>query len=155
MSSNPTTIKDFNDVLEPNFNPTSKFVYKTVVVVLLYWKDSDLNFKSEADKLDVLFRDTFQYLVLRFEIPSVDSGVALSDKITEVNRGYSTPHSLIIYHYGGKYIHAHVACKMFTNFDFLQQQAMETEMKSGRKELKRLGGKEFGQPKVISRTRRF
>jgi hypothetical protein len=87
--------------------------------------------------------------VFHFEIPSIDSGVALSDEITRLNRRFSTPHSLIIYHYGGKDIHTRFDRSDLLISNFLQSQAMETKMRPGSKELERIGEKVFGQPKQM------
>jgi hypothetical protein len=101
MSTRLVTKRDINSALEERFDSTTTFIYKTVIVLLLYWKDTDLDFKSEADQLEHLFRKRFKYEVVRFEIPSENSGGALNDEIGKVTRIFSTRRSLIIIHYGG------------------------------------------------------
>ncbi|KAF2662016.1 hypothetical protein K491DRAFT_673538 [Lophiostoma macrostomum CBS 122681] len=101
MSTSVVTKHDFNDAFERRFDPTSPFVYKTVFVLLLYWQEADYDFKSEADRLELLFGEKFHYDVERFAIPSEDSATALNDEIYRVRRQYSKPNSLIIIHYGG------------------------------------------------------
>lgn len=93
--------EDINTVLGERFDPASSTIYKSVIVLLLYWKDADGDYKSEADQLERLFKQKYNYTVLRFEIPSKDSNLALHDEISRVRRQFSTPRSLTIIHYGG------------------------------------------------------
>jgi hypothetical protein len=91
MSTNLITERDISNALEERFDPTSPFIYQTVILLLLYWKDADLDFRGEADAMDRLFRNRFHYsIILLFEMPSKNSSVALNDEFQRVNRMFNT-----------------------------------------------------------------
>ncbi|KAL8662735.1 MAG: hypothetical protein Q9202_004427 [Teloschistes flavicans] len=76
--------------------------YKSVSVLVIYWKDGDMpGFKEEADSIGVLFADTFNYDVDYYEIPSADSHMELDRRINTFISEHRDPNDLMIIHYGG------------------------------------------------------
>jgi hypothetical protein len=96
--SNPVPIaRDINSALEQRLDPASPFIYDHVVILLLYWKDADLDFKRKADALEHLFRTKLLYTaVLRFEIPSSNSNIALRHEIHRVCLKLNIPRHAVL-----------------------------------------------------------
>jgi ribulose bisphosphate carboxylase small subunit len=74
--------------------------YNSVTVLVIYWQEcSTSGFKEEGAKIGCLFSADFSYNVEYFEIPSIDSQLALDvNKLLIENRRDDT---LLIIHYGG------------------------------------------------------
>ncbi|KAL9092581.1 MAG: hypothetical protein Q9165_004385 [Trypethelium subeluteriae] len=75
--------------------------YTFVTVLILYWKDTDLKLWDELKELEDLFRNTFNYNVERYEIPSQRSQDQLEHIIDLFLIRYGTPDNLVIIYYGG------------------------------------------------------
>lgn len=102
MSQELATRESFNDELTRFYNRRSHGQFDDVIVLLIYWKDSDISgFRDEADQLASFFETRFKYTIFRFEIPSTESFFALNDKVLKIIQQYNTPSSLILIHYGG------------------------------------------------------
>lgn len=102
MSIAPGGAKNrLNNALAERFqDKSSPYSFQDVVVLLIYWKESDQKFEDEANLLGDLFRDKFHYTVDRFEISAEHLGIGLMKKIESL-RTFKTAHSLTIIHYGG------------------------------------------------------
>lgn len=96
-------LKDkINISLKDHFDRNLGNDYDSIVVLVVYWKESDQpGFKSEALELEGFFREQLQYPVIRYEIPSRNSFFALDSEITRFLTQLKAPHSLAIVHYGG------------------------------------------------------
>lgn len=55
MSKNLVIKDDINKGLRERFDPTVTTAYEKVIVLLLYWRYSDGDYKKEADQLKNLF----------------------------------------------------------------------------------------------------
>jgi hypothetical protein len=76
--------------------------YNSVTVLVIYWQDCSTNgFKEEGAKIGCLFSADFSYNVEYFEIPSIDSQLALDVRLNELLIANRRDDTLLIIHYGG------------------------------------------------------
>jgi hypothetical protein len=69
---------------------------------VIYWQEcSTSGFKEEGTKIGCLFRADFSYNVEYFEIPSIDSQLALDVRLNELLVANRREDALLIIHYGG------------------------------------------------------
>lgn len=84
------------------FQPQREQRYAAVTVLLLSWKDNDLRLlDEELQELEDLFRNSFQYLVTRYQIPSKSPQYQLGKHMSDFLIDHGTEGNLIIVYYGG------------------------------------------------------
>ncbi|KAH8696833.1 hypothetical protein GQ44DRAFT_718969 [Phaeosphaeriaceae sp. PMI808] len=76
--------------------------YDSVGVLLLTWKDDDMNCKEkEVNALEKVFKEKFNFKTEQYEIPPMKSDELLFDRIQAFLRCYDCPSKLGIIYYGG------------------------------------------------------
>lgn len=75
--------------------------YAAAAVLLLTWKDTDLDLGDEWDSLEKMFQTTFNYHVQRYSIPTAGSQFQLGIAVNTFLMQYGKPDHLIIVYYGG------------------------------------------------------
>ena len=75
--------------------------YKSISVLVLYFEDSEIDFKNEALQVGGLFAVDFHYAVEYYAIPSDHSHRRLDTKINSFLDDHGDPDHLMIIHYGG------------------------------------------------------
>ncbi|KAI0411724.1 hypothetical protein F5X98DRAFT_42481 [Xylaria grammica] len=75
--------------------------YANVNVLLLTWADADLHFATEANQLAKMFRESFGYRTLPYQIPSEDPQRQLNLHVAQFIASYGRDDNLIIVYYGG------------------------------------------------------
>lgn len=84
----------------PNSKPLPRSKYNNVYVLLLSWADDDLGVIEELEKLNKLFRDTFNFTTRTWTIPSEEPEHELMREIMNFRKG-KIRGDLIILYYGG------------------------------------------------------
>lgn len=75
--------------------------YASVYVLILSWEANDVTFGEDARGIARVFRDSFNYVVLPFKIPSVDSQQRLNLHVAQFVSQYGSEDNLIVVYYGG------------------------------------------------------
>ena len=81
--------------------------YSYAKVLILYWQDGHEDFRKEGQELGQMFRDSFQYAVEEFAIPTSQSYLQLHNFVTQsmlhVTKSAEEKGGapLLIIHYGG------------------------------------------------------
>ena len=83
------------------FRPRRIQRYRSVNVLLLFWENSDLPSKEEAQDLGNTFQNYFNFFVHLYEIPSQDSQRKLNRYIANFLCLYGDLENLVLVHYGG------------------------------------------------------
>jgi len=108
ISPEPSTCLDIKAELMREFEgyfPVSPFDYRSVVALVLYWKEADdPEYKKEAEQVCELFRNKFCFKVFGEEplaIPTKNSEVFVRKEIENLLFENDDASNLIILHYGG------------------------------------------------------
>jgi hypothetical protein len=83
------------------YRPHRAQKYVAAAVLLLTWKDTDLELGDEWDSLGKMFQLTFNYQVQRYSIPSVKSQLQLGIAVNVFLMEHGKPDHLVIVYYGG------------------------------------------------------
>jgi len=75
--------------------------YLAVNVLLLSWKDSDLDCAEEVNALGRMFENHFNYSVWPYLIPSEESQSKLTILVAQFLSQFGGPDKLILVYYGG------------------------------------------------------
>ena len=76
--------------------------YECATVLLLSWEEDDLGVVREHPKLEKLFGASLNYEILKFVIPTVDSGLKLQERLVQfVKEKGTNPRSLVVVFYAG------------------------------------------------------
>jgi hypothetical protein len=103
----PNLKSDLNQRLQLEEGSSARGHYSSVICRLIYWKDADAGFHSEAQDLGRFFLHDMRYDVDYFAIPSASSFLKMlsfiSDCLCAVNEqsAKSKGPVLLILHYGG------------------------------------------------------
>jgi hypothetical protein len=101
MTSSASTLTRLNRELQERLGEDRNREYDNVEVYLICWEDGDQDFKGEAQRMELLFRDRLGYPVSYYMIPSEASHLRLQEKIVTLALRRKTPRSLTVIHYGG------------------------------------------------------
>jgi hypothetical protein len=89
-----------NKAFDGAFPKTSRPRYTKAKVLLLSWEDDDLGVASELKSLGAVFERAFRFKTESWEIPSLGSEEALTNRVFKF-RGCAAPDQLLIVYYGG------------------------------------------------------
>jgi hypothetical protein len=81
---------------------STEIKYKKVTALLISWAEDDLGVAVEVDRLQLLFKQDFNFETERYKIPSQNSAAELSSRLSTFIRTHSLgDDSLSIFYYGG------------------------------------------------------
>lgn len=83
------------------YQPHRAQKYVATTVLLLTWKETDLDLKEEWDSLEEMFRLTFNYQVQKYSIPSSRPQIQLGIAVNNFLMNHGKADHLIIIYYGG------------------------------------------------------
>jgi hypothetical protein len=83
------------------YRPRRTQRYLAVNVLLLSWKDSDLDCAEEVNELGRMFEERFNYSVWPYLVPSEESQSKLTVLIAQFLSQFGGPDKLILVYYGG------------------------------------------------------
>lgn len=76
--------------------------YAAINVLLLTWKDTDLDIADEVDQLKQVFREHFAYFVWHYHIPSENSQTQLALRVVQFISNFGgNDDNLVLVYYGG------------------------------------------------------
>ncbi|KAK0701332.1 hypothetical protein B0H67DRAFT_650552 [Lasiosphaeris hirsuta] len=84
-----------------DYRPRRTQRYVAVNVLLLYWEDDDIGCAGEITVMGDMFRQSFNYAIWPYKIPSQDPEMSLNLKVVEFVSSFGQEDSLIIVYYGG------------------------------------------------------
>ena len=84
------------------FRPRRTQRYAAINVLLLTWKDTDLEIADEINRLERIFREHFNYFVWHYHIPSRDPQTQLALRVVQfINNFGGKDENLILLYYSG------------------------------------------------------
>ncbi|KAK0659743.1 hypothetical protein QBC41DRAFT_331334 [Cercophora samala] len=83
------------------YRPRRTQRYAAINVLLLSWKDDDIGCADEIAELEHMFRDSFNYAVWPYRIPSQDPETNLNLTVAQFVSSFGREDGLIIVYYGG------------------------------------------------------
>jgi hypothetical protein len=84
------------------FRPRRTQRYAAVNVLMLTWKDNDLEIEDEVIRLERIFREHFNYFVWHYHIPSRDPQTQLALRVVQfINNFGGNDGNLILVYYSG------------------------------------------------------
>ncbi|KAK0725953.1 hypothetical protein B0H67DRAFT_143960 [Lasiosphaeris hirsuta] len=76
--------------------------YHQVIALLVCWEEDDLGVVKEIESLEIMLRDSYNFEVATFTIPSVKKGyLGLVDRVRSLLEMYDVEDNLFILYYGG------------------------------------------------------
>ena len=97
----PQTIRDNVANELSKYRSRRRQGYASVHVLLLSWEASDDTFGEDVRGITRVFRDSFNYVVLPYKIPSKDSQRRLNLHVAQFLSQYGSEDNLIVVYYVG------------------------------------------------------